>query len=113
MNVSNINSFSIESINYVDFCDKIYHDKINVTPEIYKKDFTKDEVIEAFEHFTQNCYLNNYLGGIYMMRGGNEGQLPCGHACCGMWTKLIFNYVFNKKTIYTAFLLLKTVLITS
>ena len=84
MNVSNRNSFpnsfSIESINYVDFCDKIYHDKINVTPEIYKKDFTKDEVIEAFEHFTQNCYFNNCLGGIYMMRGGKEGQLPGGHA---------------------------------
>ena len=84
MNVSNRNSFpvsfSIESINYVDFCDKIYHDKINVTPEIYKKDFTKDEVIEAFEHFTQNSYFNNCLGGIYMMRGGKEGQLPGGHA---------------------------------
>ncbi len=29
-----------------------------------------------------------------MMRGGKEGQLPGDHACSGMWTKLIFNYVF-------------------
>ena len=63
----------IDHIDYVDFSEKVYHDKINVTPEIYKKDFTKDEVIEAFEYFTKNCYLNNCLGGIYMMRGGKEG----------------------------------------
>jgi hypothetical protein len=94
MNVSNRNSFSIESINYVDFCDKIYHDNINVTLEIYKKDFTKDEVIEAFEHFRQNSHLNQCTGGIYMMCGGKEGQLPGGHACGGMWIKLIFNYIF-------------------
>ena len=80
MNVSNINSFYFESINYVDFSDRVYHDKINITPEIYKKDFTEDEVLEAIEHFRNNRYLNQCKGGIFMMRGGKDGATPGAHA---------------------------------
>ena len=79
MCVSNKNIY-IDHIDYVDFSDRVYHDKINITPEIYKKDFTEDEVIEAIDHLIQNRYLDYCAGGIFMMRGGKEGATPGAHA---------------------------------
>lgn len=70
----------IDHIDYVDFSEKVYHDKINVTPEIYNRDLTQDEVLEAIEHFRNNRYLNQCTGGIFMMRGGQDGNLPGPHA---------------------------------
>ena len=79
MCVSNKNIY-IDHIDYVDFSDRVYHDKINITPEIYKKDFTEDEVIEALDHLIQNRYLDYCAAGIFMMRGGKDGQMPGPHA---------------------------------
>ena len=58
MYIINKKSYFIDDIDYVDFSDRVYHDKINITPEIYKKDFTEDEVIEAIDHLIQNGYLD-------------------------------------------------------
>ena len=79
MCVSNKNIY-IDHIDYVDFSDRVYHDKINITPEIYNRDLTQDEVLEAIEHFRNNRYLNQCTGGIFMMRGGQDGNLPGPHA---------------------------------
>ena len=80
MNVSNNNSFFIDHIDYVDFSEKVYHEKINVTPKNYNRDITRKEIEEAIDHFRQNRYLNQCTAGVFMMRGGKEGATPGAHA---------------------------------
>lgn len=75
MNVSSGNTtqyfqYNINDINFVDFSNKVYHDKINVTPEIYNKTITKEDFNTAKQSLDKEQYLQRISAGAYCLRGG-------------------------------------------
>ena len=59
---------------------KEIEDRTNVTPEIYERDLSKEDVENAISVLNEGYYLNSISGGIYCLRGGKEGNMPGPHA---------------------------------
>ena len=59
---------------------KEIEDRTNVTPEIYERDLSQEDVEKAISVLNEGYYLNSISGGIYCLRGGKEGYMPGPHA---------------------------------
>ena len=59
---------------------KEVEDRTNVTPEIYERDLSEEDVENAIDALKKNGYLGQSLTGQYNMRGGKENGMPSGHA---------------------------------
>ena len=59
---------------------KEIEDRTNVTPEIYERDLSQEDVENAISVLNEGHYLNSIIGGIYCMRGGKEYDMPRAHA---------------------------------
>ena len=59
---------------------KEIEDRTNVTPEIYERDLSQEDVENAISVLNEGYYLNSISGGIYCLRGGKNGYQPASHA---------------------------------